>query len=102
MKETYQIISQNFEGLSLDDAEGLFRAVRGWSDGADVDLILSRYKHIPDIFNAVDVAFSSRKRRRMESMLSSNVVSKQKKSLMNLACRGFAKFKSVYYKIIIK
>ena len=102
MGETYQIISQNFEGLSLTDAEGLFRAVRGWSDGSDVDSILSRYKHISEIFNAVDMAFSSRERRRMESVLSSKVVSEPRKSWMNLACRAFAKLKTIYYKIYSK
>jgi glycosyltransferase involved in cell wall biosynthesis len=43
MKETYAVIVGNFPGLSAEDAEILFRAVRGWSDGSQVASVLSRY-----------------------------------------------------------
>lgn len=76
MMETYLIISKNFNGLNLTDAEGLFRAVRGWSDGSDVDSVFNRYKNEPNIIKAYDEAIKSREKRRSRNALSSQAISK--------------------------
>lgn len=100
MMETYQIISRNFDGLSLTDAESLFREIRGWSNGADVNTILDRYVHIPSISEAFNVAIVSREKRRGNNKLTPIDVSVPKKNLISYACRVFAKFKSALMKII--
>jgi len=41
MNETFQTIIENFPFLSLDEAEHIFRTVRGWSDGAQISSILA-------------------------------------------------------------
>lgn len=63
MRETYEVVASNFPGLSLEDAERLFRAVRGWSDGSDVESVLRRYPHHPDLMIAAVAAFRARARR---------------------------------------
>jgi len=50
--ETYQIISGNFPGLSLKDAECLFRAVRNRSDSSKVHSVLRRHKKNSDLILA--------------------------------------------------
>ncbi|WP_236170026.1 glycosyltransferase family 2 protein [Pseudomonas parasichuanensis] len=42
MAETYAVIASNFPGLSLDDAETLFKAVRRWTDDSQVADVLGR------------------------------------------------------------
>ncbi|WP_341679174.1 glycosyltransferase family 2 protein [Niveibacterium sp. SC-1] len=63
MEETYKVIAANFEGLSVEDAERLFKAVRGWSDGGEVPDVLSRNRHNPDILISASMAFLARSRR---------------------------------------
>jgi len=63
MAETYRIVAGNFPGLNLDDAEALFRAVRGWSDGSSVESVLRRYVGLPELHIAAAVAFLGRARR---------------------------------------
>ncbi|HSD39902.1 MAG TPA: glycosyltransferase family 2 protein [Rhodocyclaceae bacterium] len=63
MQETYSVISRNFEGMGVGDAELLFRAIRGWSDGSDVHEVLSRFSSRPDILFSASMAFLGRARR---------------------------------------
>lgn len=43
MAETYAVVAGNFPGITLQDAEVLFRAVRRWTDGSQVSAVLDRY-----------------------------------------------------------
>lgn len=57
MDETYQVIVENFPGLNKSDAESLFRAVRGWSSGNDVEAILQRNSANKPLLHAATAAF---------------------------------------------
>jgi len=57
MAETYQVIIESFPGLNKSDAEGLFRAVRGWSSGNDVEAILQRNSENVPLLHAATAAF---------------------------------------------
>lgn len=63
MAETYNIVARNFDNLTLEDAEALFRAVRGWSGGEEVDSILRRYPESGELRLAAVQAFLARARR---------------------------------------
>lgn len=63
MRETYQIIRENFPALSLEDAACLFQAIRGWSDGSGVCAVLRRHREDPELLFSAAAAFSSRARR---------------------------------------
>ncbi|AIL60612.1 glycosyltransferase family 2 protein [Pseudomonas alkylphenolica] len=56
MKETYAVIVGNFPMLSTEDAEILFRAVRGWSDGSQVASVLSRHSNNKQLMVAANDA----------------------------------------------
>lgn len=43
MEETYSVVASNFPGISLQDAEVLFKAVRRWTDDSQVAAVLGRY-----------------------------------------------------------
>lgn len=43
MAETYAVVASNFPGLSVEDAEILFKAVRRWTDDSQVSAALGRY-----------------------------------------------------------
>lgn len=63
MRETYEIIVESFPYLSLKDVESLFRAIRGWSDGRDLESILRQYQKNTDLLISTAIAFSARSRR---------------------------------------
>ena len=63
MTETYALILANFPGLSLTDAQCLFQAIRGWSDGAGVEAVLRRHCADGELLLAASLAFASRARR---------------------------------------
>ena len=60
MRETYQIVAENFPGLSIASATTLFQAVRGWSGGADVEAILRQHQDDPALLIASNTAFLNR------------------------------------------
>lgn len=53
MAETYAVIAANFPGLSTNDAEILFKAVRRWTDDSEVAAVLNKYRSIEGLFEAV-------------------------------------------------
>lgn len=59
LSETYDMISKNFKSLTIDEAEVLFRAIRGWSDGSDIPSVLSRHRANADFLYSVSFAFWS-------------------------------------------
>jgi glycosyltransferase involved in cell wall biosynthesis len=60
MDETYSSICENFAGLKKDDAEVLFKAVRGWTSGSDVPQIVRKYRHNTDLVESLCIAFLNR------------------------------------------
>jgi GT2 family glycosyltransferase len=63
MRETYQIIRENFPALSPEDAACLFQAIRGWSDASGVGAVLQRHRADPELLLSAAAAFCSRARR---------------------------------------
>jgi glycosyltransferase involved in cell wall biosynthesis len=43
MAETYSVVAANFPGISLQDAEILFKAVRRWTDDSQVPAVMERH-----------------------------------------------------------
>jgi glycosyltransferase involved in cell wall biosynthesis len=63
LEESFRLVAANFPGLSLAEAEDLFRAVRGWSDVSRVEPILTRHRGNADLLLAAALAFSQRAQR---------------------------------------
>lgn len=53
MAETYAVIAGNFPGLSVNDAEILFKAVRRWTDDSLIEEVLSKHQTNNDLSAAV-------------------------------------------------
>lgn len=53
MAETYAVVASNFPGLTVDEAEILFKAVRRWTDGSQVPAVLKRHHSNSDLTEAV-------------------------------------------------
>jgi glycosyltransferase involved in cell wall biosynthesis len=60
MEETYASICENFEGLKKEDAEPLFKAVRGWTPGTEVGAILTRHRNNSNLLESLCMAFLNR------------------------------------------
>jgi hypothetical protein len=60
MNETYSVIVGNFPSLSKLEAEVIFKAVRGWSDGRAVPAILAKYDADEQLEAAVIAAFNAK------------------------------------------
>lgn len=53
MLETYTLVAANFPGLSLSEAEILFKAVRRWTDGSQVAAVLEKHQSNRALLEAV-------------------------------------------------
>lgn len=53
MSETYASIAANFPGLSVEDAEILFKAVRKWTDDSQVSTVLDKHRSNAALTQAV-------------------------------------------------
>lgn len=80
MAETYAVIAANFPGLSINDAEILFKAVRGWTDDTLVAGVLEKHLSNSSLHEAVanGLHYSSTKTksgRRLVSWCEKNIFS---------------------------
>lgn len=53
MTETYAVVASNFPGLTMEEAEILFKAVRRWTDASAVPAILARHQENSALAKAV-------------------------------------------------
>lgn len=59
MAETYAVIASNFPGLTMEEAEILFKAVRRWTDASRVPAILERHHSNSALAEAVSEGINS-------------------------------------------
>jgi glycosyltransferase involved in cell wall biosynthesis len=57
MAETYAVVAANFPGLSVADAETLFKAARGWTDSGLVPSVVANHPDVPGLRETVLAKF---------------------------------------------